>query len=96
MMVGRFIGAGELSKYQPRPLLTVCLLGGAACVGISFVLQGMAAVYAMLAAGLFPVSYTHLYLLNTPAPMKRPTIMPPQYNGRKSSALPPKSGLLSK
>lgn len=53
MMVGRFIGAGVLSKYQPRHLLTVCLLGGAACVGISFVLPGMAAVYAMLAAGLF-------------------------------------------
>ena len=53
MMVGRFIGAGVLSKYQPRHLLTVCLLGGAACVGISFVLPGMAAVCAMLAAGLF-------------------------------------------
>ena len=26
MMVGRFIGAGVLSKYQPRHLLTVCLL----------------------------------------------------------------------
>lgn len=53
MMVGRFIGAGILSKFQPRVLLSVCLLGGAACVGISFFLSGMAAVYAMLAAGLF-------------------------------------------
>lgn len=53
MMVGRFIGAAILSKYQPRHLLTVCLLGGAACVAVSFVLPGMAAVYAMLAAGLF-------------------------------------------
>lgn len=53
MMVGRFIGAAILSKFQPRHLLTVCLLGGAACVGLSFVLSGMSAVYAMLAAGLF-------------------------------------------
>ncbi len=53
MMVGRFIGAAVLSKYKPRHLLTVCLLGGAACVAVSFVLPGMAAVYAMLAAGLF-------------------------------------------
>lgn len=53
MMVGRFIGSGVLSKFQPRTLLSVCLLGGAACVGVSFFLSGMAAVYAMLAAGLF-------------------------------------------
>ena len=53
MMVGRFIGAGILSKFQPRVLLTACLIGGAACVGISFFLSGMAAVWAMLAAGLF-------------------------------------------
>lgn len=53
MMVGRFIGAGILSKFQPRALLSACLLGGAACVGISFFLSGAAAVYAMLAAGLF-------------------------------------------
>lgn len=53
MMVGRFIGAGILSKFQPRVLLSACLLGGAACVGLSFFLSGMAAVYAMLTAGLF-------------------------------------------
>lgn len=53
MMVGRFTGAGILSKFQPRVLLSACLLGGAACVGISFFLSGAAAVYAMLAAGLF-------------------------------------------
>ncbi len=53
MMVGRFVGAAILSKYQPRYLLTVCLLGGAACVAVSFALPGMAAVYAMLTAGLF-------------------------------------------
>lgn len=53
MMVGRFIGAAILSKFQPRALLTACLLGGAACIGLSFILPGMAGVYAMLAAGLF-------------------------------------------
>lgn len=53
MMVGRFIGAGIVSKFQPRVLLSACLIGGAACVGISFFLSGAAAVYAMLAAGLF-------------------------------------------
>ena len=34
-------------------MTAVNFLGYAACVGISFVLPGMAAVYAMLAAGLF-------------------------------------------
>lgn len=53
MMVGRFIGAAILSKFQPRVLLTTCLIGGASCVGLSFVLPGMAGVYALLAAGLF-------------------------------------------
>jgi FHS family L-fucose permease-like MFS transporter len=53
MMVGRFIGAGILSKFQPRTLLSVCLIAGAVCVGLSFFLNGFAAVYAMLAAGLF-------------------------------------------
>ena len=53
MMVGRFIGAAILSKFQPRPLLTTCLVAGAVCVGLSLVLPGMAGVYAMLAAGLF-------------------------------------------
>ncbi|MCD8318063.1 MAG: sugar MFS transporter [Paraprevotella sp.] len=53
MMVGRFVGAAVLSKYKPRHLLTACILGGAACVALSFALPGMAAVYAMLAAGLF-------------------------------------------
>ncbi len=53
MMVGRFVGAAVLSKFQPRSILSVCLICGAACVGISFFLSGMAAVYAMLTAGLF-------------------------------------------
>lgn len=53
MMVGRFVGAGVLSMFKPRTILTICLVCGAVCVGISFFLSGMAAVYAMLAAGLF-------------------------------------------
>ncbi len=53
MMVGRFIGAAILSKFKPRTLLSSCLIGGAICVGLSFVLPGMAGIYAMLAAGLF-------------------------------------------
>ncbi len=53
MMVGRFIGAGILTKFKPRTLLSACLIGGAICVGISFFLEGMPAVYAMLACGLF-------------------------------------------
>jgi FHS family L-fucose permease-like MFS transporter len=53
MMVGRFVGSAILAKFQARALLSACLICGAACVGISFFLPGMAAVYAMLAAGLF-------------------------------------------
>ncbi len=53
MMVGRFVGAAILSKFKPRTLLSYCLIGGAICVGLSFVLPGMAGIYAMLAAGLF-------------------------------------------
>lgn len=53
MMVGRFIGAAVLSKFKPRIILTVCLICGALCVAISFLLNGMAAVYSMLLAGLF-------------------------------------------
>lgn len=53
MMVGRLIGTAILSKFQPRVLLSACIIAGAACVGISFFLSGMNAVWAMLAAGLF-------------------------------------------
>ena len=52
-MVGRFVGSAILAKFKARTLLSCCLILGAACVGISFVLPGMYAVYAMLAAGLF-------------------------------------------
>lgn len=53
MMVGRFVGAAILSKFQPRILLASCLVGGAACVGLSYVIPGMAGIYIFLAAGLF-------------------------------------------
>ncbi|MCR4612833.1 MAG: MFS transporter [Bacteroidaceae bacterium] len=53
MMVGRFVGAGILAKFEPRRLLTACLLLGALCVGLSFVFEGMASAYCLLAAGLF-------------------------------------------
>jgi len=53
MMVGRFIGAAILSKFEPRKLLTACLCLGAACILLSIVLPGMAGIWCMLAAGLF-------------------------------------------
>lgn len=53
MMVGRFAGTAILSKFQPRGILSFCLVAGAVCVGLSFVLPGMVGIYAILAAGLF-------------------------------------------
>ncbi len=54
MMVGRFIGAGILTKFEPRKLLTACLCLGAACIGVSlFFASSMAGIWLMLAAGLF-------------------------------------------
>lgn len=54
MMVGRFIGAGILTKFQPRKLLTACLCLGALCIALSLVLvDSMIGIWCMLAAGLF-------------------------------------------
>lgn len=54
MMVGRFIGAGILTKFEPRKLLTACLCLGALFIGVSLLLQSsMLGIYCMLAAGLF-------------------------------------------
>lgn len=54
MMVGRFIGAGILTKFDPRRLLTVCLCLGAVCIALSlFLADSMAGIWCMLAAGLF-------------------------------------------
>ncbi|MGN8711422.1 MFS transporter [Hallella faecis] len=53
MMVGRFIGAAILAKFEPRMLLTSCLVLGAACILLSVVLPGMVGIWCMIAAGLF-------------------------------------------
>lgn len=53
MMVGRFAGSAILSKFQPRAILSFCLIAGAICIAASFVLSGMIGVFAMLLAGLF-------------------------------------------
>ena len=54
MMVGRFVGAGILTKFEPRKLLTACICLGALCIGLSLVFsQSMFGIWLMLAAGLF-------------------------------------------
>lgn len=53
MMVGRFIGAAILAKFEPRKLLTSCLVLGAACILLSVVLPGWLGIWCMIAAGLF-------------------------------------------
>lgn len=54
MMVGRFVGAGILAKYEPRKLLTACLCLGAACIALSLLFSSsMVGIWLMLAAGLF-------------------------------------------
>ena len=52
-MVGRFVGAAILAKFEARKLLSTCLILGAACIGLSIVLPGMTGIWAMLVAGLF-------------------------------------------
>ena len=54
MMVGRFIGAGILTKFEPRKLLSACLCLGAACIALSLITaSSMVGIWFMLAAGLF-------------------------------------------
>ena len=54
MMVGRFVGAGILTKFEPRKLLTSCLLLGAFCILLSLLFSSsMLGIWCMLAAGLF-------------------------------------------
>lgn len=53
MMVGRFVGAAILAKFEPRKLLTSCLCLGACCILLSVVLPGMVGIWCMIAAGLF-------------------------------------------
>ncbi len=53
MMVGRFVGAAILAKFQPRKVLTTCLFLGAFCILLSIFLPGMVGIWCMIAAGLF-------------------------------------------
>ena len=54
MMVGRFIGAGILTKFEPRKRLTACLCLGAFCILLSLLFSSsMVGIWCMLAAGLF-------------------------------------------
>ena len=54
MMVGRFVGAGILTKFEPRKLLTSCLLLGAFCILLSLLFSSsMLGIWCRLAAGLF-------------------------------------------
>ncbi|HRN15794.1 MAG TPA: MFS transporter [Xylanibacter oryzae] len=54
MMVGRFVGAGVLTKFEPRKLLTYCLCLGALCILLSLVFaSSIVGIWCMLAAGLF-------------------------------------------
>lgn len=53
MLLGRALGTVLLARIKPRIILISCLLLGAACVGLSFVLTGMWSIYALIATGLF-------------------------------------------
>lgn len=54
MMVGRFIGAGILTKFEPRKLLSACLGLAFVCIALSLVFaNSMVGIWCMLAAGLF-------------------------------------------
>jgi FHS family L-fucose permease-like MFS transporter len=52
-MVGRFIGAGLLRKYKAGRLLAICAVGAATLVITSMLTIGHAAMWSMLAIGLF-------------------------------------------
>ena len=54
MMVGRFIGAGILTKFKPRVVLSCCVSLGALCILLSLLFSSsMFGIWLMLAAGLF-------------------------------------------
>jgi FHS family L-fucose permease-like MFS transporter len=54
MMVGRFIGAGILTKFKPRMVLSCCVSLGALCILLSLLLSSsIVGIWCMLAAGLF-------------------------------------------
>ncbi len=54
MMVGRFIGAGILTKFKPRMVLSCCVSLGALCILLSLLFaSSMFGIWLMIAAGLF-------------------------------------------
>ncbi|MDL2243692.1 MFS transporter [Bacteroidales bacterium OttesenSCG-928-J19] len=53
MLVGRALGTVILSRLKPRIILTTSVLISMICIGLSFVLPGMAGIYALVATGLF-------------------------------------------
>lgn len=52
-MVGRFLGAALLRRFKPRPMLALCTVMAATLVTASILLQGHAAMWTILAVGLF-------------------------------------------
>ena len=52
-MVGRFVGAGLLRRVKPGNLLAICAILAATLVATSMLLSGHAAMWAILAVGLF-------------------------------------------
>jgi FHS family L-fucose permease-like MFS transporter len=52
-MIGRFLGAGLLQRFKPGYLLAVCAIFAAALVTASMLLGGHAAMWTILAVGLF-------------------------------------------
>lgn len=52
-MVGRFLGAALLQRFKPRPMLALCAVMAATLVTASILLQGHAAMWTILAVGLF-------------------------------------------
>ena len=52
-MVGRFLGASLLRRVKPGSLLGCCAIASATLVGISMAASGQAAMWTILAVGLF-------------------------------------------
>lgn len=52
-MIGRFLGAGLLRRFKPGTVLALCAIFAAALVTASMLLDGHAAMWTILAVGLF-------------------------------------------
>ena len=52
-MVGRFVGAGLLRRVKPGNLLAICAILATTLVATSMLLSGHAAMWTILAVGLF-------------------------------------------